>query len=181
MDACTWGHGRIELHQGDITRLEADALVTAANAALRGGGGVDGAIHAAGGPEILQECRQIGGCAPGHAVATTAGRLRARWVVHAVGPIWRGGDMQEAELLASAYRESLRLVSSLGGLSIAFPSISTGVYGYPLEKAAPIALQTIMMHLEGHPRPGVVKVCLFDRPTYATYKRALELLAGEVR
>lgn len=178
MESCSWGHGRIELHQGDITRVKADALVTAANSGLRGGGGVDGAIHQAGGPEILEECRRIGGCRPGKAVATTAGSLPARWVIHAVGPIWRGGAEREAQLLASAYSESLCVLASLGGSSIAFPSISTGAYGYPLKEAARVALETVMRHLEREVRPDLVKMVLFDSRTFQAYARALEALSA---
>jgi O-acetyl-ADP-ribose deacetylase (regulator of RNase III) len=173
MSRLNWGNGRIELVLGDITHVEADVLVTAANAGLCGGGGVDGAIHAAGGPEILAECRRIGGCPTGRAVATTAGRLPARWVIHAVGPIWGGGQRGEPELLGSAYRESLELAASLGARSIALPSISTGVYGYPVGEAADVALDAACAHLERAALPEVVRFVLFDRGTYAAYEGAL--------
>jgi len=125
---------------GDLTRQEVDAIVNAANATLLGGGGVDGAIHRAGGPAILAACRLLGGCETGDAKATTAGRLAARWVVHAVGPVWRGGDSGERELLFSAHRRSLEVAAGLGARTIAFPAISCGIYGYPPELAAPVAI-----------------------------------------
>lgn len=173
-----WGSGSIELIQGDITQVDADALVTAANEGLRGGGGVDGAIHRVGGPEILAECRRMGGCPTGQAVSTTAGELSAKWVIHAVGPIWASGSQGEAALLASAYRESLSLVGSLGGRSIAFPSISTGVYGYPLGEAAVVALATMMRHLERETRELHVMMVLFDAQSHRVYCRALEALGA---
>lgn len=163
---------RIELVRGDITGESVDAIVNAANSTLLGGGGVDGAIHRAGGPAILDECRVIGGCATGDAVITTAGRLPARHVIHTVGPVYRGkpGD---AELLASAYRRSLEVASQTGVRSIAFPSISTGAYGYPVEQAARIALGTVLDYLAEHDDIELVRFVLFSDSDLATYREAL--------
>src|SRR5436305_11695901 len=136
----------LALLQGNIVEVQADAIVNAANSGLRGGGGVDGAIHRAGGPSIMEECRKIGGCPTGSAVATSAGRLQAKHVFHAVGPIYNGSE-EDARLLASAYRSCLDLAELHQIKSIAFPSLSTGIYGYPLELAAPIALRTVIEHI----------------------------------
>jgi len=131
---------RVEFEVGDLTEQQVDAIVNAANESLLGGGGVDGAIHRAGGPEILAESRTLGGCATGEAKATTAGQLPARWVIHAVGPVWRGGGRREAEQLASAHRRALEVARDLGAHTIALPAISCGIYGYPPELAAPVAV-----------------------------------------
>jgi O-acetyl-ADP-ribose deacetylase len=133
---------------GDLTTQEVDAIVNSANPSLLGGGGVDGAIHRAGGPEILAECRLLGGCETGDAKATTAGALPARWVVHAVGPVWRGGGAGEPALLAAAHRRALEVATGLGARTVAFPAISCGVYGYPPEKAAPVAVGAVLPFLE---------------------------------
>ena len=167
------GGSVIELVEGDITRQDTDAIVNAANSSLLGGGGVDGAIHRAGGPQILEECRKIGGCPTGEARITTGGRLPARYVIHTVGPIYRDGAHREPELLASAYRSSLELASEHGLKSVAFPSISTGAYGYPLEAAARIALATITDYLKEHREIGLVRMVLFGRRAYDAYADAL--------
>jgi O-acetyl-ADP-ribose deacetylase (regulator of RNase III) len=134
---------RLEFVVGDLTEQRVDAIVNAANTSLLGGGGVDGAIHRAGGPEILAECRLLGGCDTGDAKATTGGRLPARWVIHAVGPVWQGGEKGELELLASAHRRALEVARELGARTVAFPAISCGVYGYPPERAAPVAVGAV--------------------------------------
>jgi len=170
----------LELVEGDITKEDTEAIVNAANSGLRGGGGVDGAIHRAGGPEIMEECRKIGGCPTGKAVITTGGRLKARYVIHAVGPIYSGGKNKEAELLSSAYRSSLTLAAEKGIRSIAFPSISTGAYGYPIHEAARIALKTVVSFLKEHPEIGLVRFVLFGNDAYRAYEAALkEILEQE--
>lgn len=166
---------RLELVQGDITLEDVDAIVNAANSSLLGGGGVDGAIHRAAGPQLLAECRTLGGCATGDAKITQGYRLRARHVIHTVGPVYHGAA-RDAELLASCYRRSLEVASAYHLHSVAFPSISTGAYGYPVEQAAPIALQAVMEYLKANTDIGVVRFVLFDRRTYETYERALERL-----
>ena len=171
----------IQLVQGDITTFPADAIVNAANSGLRGGGGVDGAIHRAGGPQIMAECRKIGGCPTGEARVTTAGNLPARYVIHAVGPIWRGGGHGEAALLASAYRYSLRLAEELRVNSIAFPSISTGAYGYPLREAAGIALETVADHCRHPGSLRSITFVLFTTDTLAAYEEALEAVRPSLR
>lgn len=161
---------KIEVVQGDITTEEVDAIVNAANTSLLGGGGVDGAIHRAAGPELLAACRPLGGCSTGDAKATPGFRLPARWVIHAVGPRWHGGDRGEEELLASCYRRSLELADELGARSVAFPAISTGVYGYPPARAAQIAVETIRA---AHTRVELVRLVAFDGETARLLERAL--------
>ena len=168
------GKSKLELVQGDITQQDTEAIVNAANSSLLGGGGVDGAIHRAGGPQILEECRKIGGCPPGEARITSGGRLKARYVIHTVGPIYYGGQSGEAQTLANAYRNSLALASQRGIKSVAFPSISTGAYGYPIELAAPIALRTVLDCLQAHPEVELVRFALFGHATYDAYKKALQ-------
>jgi O-acetyl-ADP-ribose deacetylase (regulator of RNase III) len=172
------GAATLELRTGDITRDTSDAIVNAANSSLLGGGGVDGAIHRAGGPAILAECREIrarrGSLPTGQAVITTAGRLEARRVIHTVGPVWRGGTAGEAALLASCYRESLALAREHRLRTVAFPSISTGAFGYPLSLAAPVALQSVIDEVTGHPGAlDRIRFVLFDDLTYAAYAEAL--------
>ncbi|MDR0362896.1 MAG: O-acetyl-ADP-ribose deacetylase [Planctomycetota bacterium] len=162
---------RFELTLGDITRERVDGIVNAANSRLAGGGGVDGAIHRAGGPGIMAECRKIGGCPIGRTVATTAGKLHAKRILHTVGPIWRG-DGGEPELLASCYRTALALARDEGLASVAFPSISTGVYSYPVEEAAMIAVRTIMEFLGANGLPTLVRMVLFDVKTLEAYRKA---------
>jgi O-acetyl-ADP-ribose deacetylase (regulator of RNase III) len=159
--------GRVEVVRGDLTEQEVDAIVNAANSSLLGGGGVDGAIHRAGGPEILAECRTLGGCDTGDAKPTTGGRLPARWVIHTVGPVWRGGGEGEAELLASCHRRSLEVARELGARTVAFPAISTGVYGYPVESAADVAVAAV----RGHDL-DLVRFVLFGDEAYEAFARA---------
>jgi O-acetyl-ADP-ribose deacetylase len=161
---------RIEAAQGDITKERVDAIVNAANSSLLGGGGVDGAIHRAAGPDLLAECRALGGCQTGEAKATRAFRLPSRWVIHTVGPVWQGGDRGEPEQLASCYRRSLEVAEELGATSVAFPAISTGVYGYPLDRAARIAVETVRAS-EG--RVELVRLVAFDAATLRHYRELL--------
>jgi O-acetyl-ADP-ribose deacetylase (regulator of RNase III) len=183
------GKTHLKLEFGDLTKSRAQAVVNAANPSLLGGSGVvgarqppgvDGAIHREGGPSILKECRvivsQIGRLAPGRAVITRGGRLAAKYVIHTVGPIWRGGGKREAEILASAYRESLVLADKMALSSVAFPSISTGAYGYPLAAAAELALQTVKKYLEGESALESVIFMLFSSEAMAAYQAALEKL-----
>ena len=160
----------IEAVRGDIASQQVDAVVNAANPSLLGGGGVDGAIHRAAGSSLLDECRSLGGCAPGDAKVTAGHRLAARWIVHTVGPVWRGGASGEAEVLASCYRRSLLVADGLGAQSIAFPSISTGVYGYPKEQAADIAAATLL-HTETDVE--LVRLVAFDDENHRLYEARL--------
>ncbi|MGD8563185.1 MAG: O-acetyl-ADP-ribose deacetylase [Desulfarculaceae bacterium] len=165
---------KLVLSQGDITQANTQAIVNAANSRLAGGGGVDGAIHRAGGPEIMEQCRKIGGCPTGEAVITTAGRLPADKVIHTVGPIY-SGKPRDAELLASCYRKSLDLAAKNGLRTVAFPSISTGAYGYPLEKAAEVALEAVQEAISNNPEAfDEVRFVLFGEEAFSAYQRALK-------
>jgi len=163
---------RLKIIKGDITKVEADAIVNAANNSLLGGGGVDGAIHRAAGPELLEECRLLNGCNTGEAKITKGYRLPAKYVIHTVGPVWRGGDFREEEILALCYRNSLLLARSYGLKTIAFPSISTGAYRFPVERAACIAVEEINKFLENDKSFEWVKIVCFDDFTYNSYKDA---------
>jgi O-acetyl-ADP-ribose deacetylase len=164
---------KIDLVQGDITQQDVDAIVNAANNSLLGGGGVDGAIHSAAGPGLIEECRTLGGCATGSAKYTKGYNLPAKWVIHTVGPVWRGGDYEEDHLLASCYRSCLLLAENLKILSIAFPSISTGAYGFPVERASSIAFGEIREFLNHNATLEQVVLVCFDGYCYQTYLRLL--------
>ncbi|MFW6115021.1 MAG: O-acetyl-ADP-ribose deacetylase [Thermodesulfobacteriota bacterium] len=164
---------RIEIEEGDITRLQVDAIVNAANTSLLGGGGVDGAIHRAAGPELLEETRKLGGCPTGEARVTKGYRLPARWVIHTVGPIWGGGNKNEDTLLAGCYRNSLRAAREIGAGTVAFPSISTGAYRFPLERAVRIALRETKSFLEDNESISKVIFVCFGSNVYQAYQKAL--------
>ncbi|MGB9756591.1 MAG: O-acetyl-ADP-ribose deacetylase [Candidatus Bathyarchaeales archaeon] len=174
------GKAKILLIQGDITEIDADAIVNAANPSLMGGGGVDGAIHRKGGPKILEECKRIraaeypDGLPTGKAVITSGGNLKTKYVIHTVGPVWRGGSSGEPELLAEAYRNSLKLAVSKGLKTIAFPAISTGAYGYPIEKASKIAIFTVKEFLEKEDNLDKVVFVLFSKSDFEIYRKAAE-------
>ena len=170
----TVGGAVIEVVQGDITREEVDAIVNAANRSLLGGGGVDGAIHRAGGPVILEACRKLGGCETGDAKITTGGRLPAKYVIHTVGPVYRGGRGNEPELLARCFRRSLEVAVENGARTVAFPAISCGVYGYPIPEAAGIAMATAGAFLESHEGIELVRFVLFSKDVYDVFAEALE-------
>lgn len=170
---------RIQLLKGDITQLHVDAIVNAANSSLVGGGGVDGAIHRAAGPKLLEECRRLHGCKTGEAKITRGYQLPAKWVIHTVGPIWRGGDANEDALLASCYRNSLLLATKTGISTIAFPSISTGAYRFPLERAKEIAIDEIRRYLAQDMSIRTVYIIYYDERTYQVYRERLETMEGQ--
>ena len=179
MDVITVNQRKLSLEPGDITRQHTDAIVNAANSSLMGGGGVDGAIHRAGGPAILEECKRIiarqGRLPAGKAVITTGGKLPAKWVIHTVGPVWRGGGSHEADILTSAYRESLKIAEEKKLGSLAFPSISTGAYGYPVNEAAGIAINTVISFLKVEAvSVNEVIFILFDSYTFQAYRNVLD-------
>lgn len=171
------GDARIEVVRGDITKEDVDAIVNAANSSLLGGGGVDGAIHSAGGAKILEECRRLGGCATGDAKISTAGNLPARFVIHTVGPVYRDGSAGEAELLASCFRRSIEVAEEHELRSLAFPAISCGVYGYPISQAAPIAIETVRVALESTRSVKLARFVLFSEADYTTFEDALSALS----
>jgi O-acetyl-ADP-ribose deacetylase (regulator of RNase III) len=170
---------RLQIAEGDITACDVDAIVNAANASLLGGGGVDGAIHRAAGPELLAECRTLNGCETGQAKITGGYELPAAYVIHTVGPVWRGGDQEEPELLASCYRESLALAVEHDVRTIAFPAISTGVYGFPMERAARIALRETKRFLQEDDSLQAVKMVCYGEDAYRTFAAAYEEIIGE--
>jgi O-acetyl-ADP-ribose deacetylase (regulator of RNase III) len=167
---------RLEIIQGDITTLDVDAIVNAANKSLLGGGGVDGAIHRAAGPELKAECRTLGGCETGEAKVTRGYRLKTRYVIHTVGPVWQGGEHDEDRLLANCYSNSLALAKARGLKSIAFPAISTGAYGFPPDRAAAIAVRTLAKELEGDAQFERVILCCFSRDSAKHHEAALRAL-----
>ncbi|MEK7731666.1 MAG: O-acetyl-ADP-ribose deacetylase [Planctomycetota bacterium] len=165
---------RMEIVQGDITKQHVDAIVNAANTSLLGGGGVDGAIHRAAGPQLLEDGRTLGGCRTGQAKITAGYRLPAKYVIHTVGPVWRGGGAGEADLLASCYRTSLELAEKHGCETVAFPAISCGVYGYPLAEAARVSVATVRDYLSAHSTPALVRWVMFDPAAYEAWVKAYE-------
>lgn len=174
-----WPGSRIEIVRGDITRQDVDAIVNAANTTLLGGGGVDGAIHRAAGPELLDECRTLGGCPTGESRITKGYRLPARHVIHTVGPVWNGGGRGEAGLLASCYQTALALAEQHGCEVVAFPAISCGAYGYPLSEAARVSVAAVRTWLQSHERPRLVRWVLFDERAYEAWQEVLQTdLAG---
>ena len=175
----TINKSRLELVEGDITKQDTEAIVNAANPSLLGGGGVDGAIHRSAGPRLLEECRTLGGCQTGDAKITKGYRLKAKHVIHTVGPVYYRDGKRAPELLASAYRRSLEVASENNVRSVSFPSISTGAYGYPIEEAAPIALQTAINHLESHTDIELVRFVLFGHSAYQVYEKALQKILAQ--
>ncbi len=173
----TIGHGRIELVEGDITKQDTEAIVNAANRTLLGGGGVDGAIHRAGGPQILEECKRIGGCPTGEARITSGGRLKAEYVIHTVGPVYKDGTLGEPELLANAYWNSMKVASENGIKSLSFTPISTGLYSYPIEKPSHIALDSVKDYLNSIQDIPLVRFVLFGKPDYTVYETTLKNLS----
>ena len=174
----TYLDSRVEMVQADITTLEVDAIVNAANSSLLGGGGVDGAIHRAAGPELLEECRTLGGAQTGQAKITRGHRLKAGYVIHAVGPVWHGGDRGEPELLANCYERSLELATEHNLSSIVFPSISTGVYGYPIDKAAKVAQTAVRSWLQQKHQPERVIFCCFSQSDLEVYEQIATTILG---
>lgn len=169
-------NNKLKVTQGDITKLNVDAIVNAANTSLLGGGGVDGAIHRAAGPELLEECKTLGGCSTGLAKITQGYRLPAKYVIHTVGPVWHGGGKGEPQLLASCYQSSLKLALENKVKTLAFPAISCGIYGYPIDQAVKIAVKETSVFLEKHPEIDTVHFVCFDKNVYDAYVQAIDAL-----